>query len=222
MNSRPAARSSRRFADTLPATHSELPLGSRSMLRVGRRALLATAILALAAAGGALLALRLSGPPPSDLRDIQFPYAVGEEEGMPVVEIFYATNRLPTEAAGCFGESPAPALSYGRARLRIPAGFRIEDDQPPDIPRGAIDEHRISVVSVEPLDEPVFFEAIQTRLTAGAAAANLVVQGIRNSFDSALRQAAALGRWSRSHAPCLSARARRRPARGSAHPCRRR
>jgi esterase/lipase superfamily enzyme len=158
---------------------------------VVRRTVLATVALLIAAAGGAWLALRFSDPPAGNLRDVQFPYAVGEETGMPVVEIFYVTNRQPATAPGQFGDAPAPILRYGRARLRIPAGFRIDDAQIPELPRGVIDERRISVLSVEPLDEPAFFAAIQERLAAGAVAVNLAVQGIHNSFDSTLRQAAA-------------------------------
>lgn len=138
-----------------------------------------------------MLALRLSGPPLSNLRDVQFPYAVGEEADMPVVEVFYVTNRQPADAPDRFGDTPAPSMRYGRARLRIPARFRIENDQTPDLPRGAIDERRVSVLSVEPLEEPAFFAAIRERLAAGAAAVNLIVHGIHNSFDSTLRQAAA-------------------------------
>jgi esterase/lipase superfamily enzyme len=161
------------------------------VLRAVRYALLAVAALLLAAAGGAVLALRLSLPPPSNLRNVQFPFAVGEETGMPVVELFYATNRQPATVPGRFGDAPAPVLRYGRAHLRIPAGFRIDDAQIPELPRGVIDERRISVLSVEPLDEPTFFAAIRERLAAGAVAVNLAVQGIHNSFDSTLRQAAA-------------------------------
>jgi esterase/lipase superfamily enzyme len=132
----------------------------------------------------------LATSPRFDLSQIEFPRALREENNMPVVEIFFATNR-ETESGGAeFSQEAAESLSYGIAEVRIPERFRLTDVQRPEIPRGISDSERARILRVRPLTEADFQKTLRERLVESASVrATLFVHGIQNSFDSTIRQA---------------------------------
>jgi esterase/lipase superfamily enzyme len=134
-----------------------------------------------------------SSAPRFDLRQIEFARAVREVGDMPVVEIFFATNRQADSCGTHFSGEAAMTLSYGVAEVRIPERFRLTDVQRPEIPRGESASVSASILSVRPLAAAEFHRLLHDSMSrTGSAQATLFVHGIQNSFDSALRQAGAL------------------------------
>jgi esterase/lipase superfamily enzyme len=135
----------------------------------------------------------LSTPPRFDLSQIEFPQALREEKDMPVIEVFFATNRAPLAGGMEFSDAACETLSYGIAEVRIPEKFRMADVQRPEIPRGHCDEFLASILRVLPLTAEEFQKRLRARLqSTGSTQATLFVHGIQNTFDSAVRQAGAL------------------------------
>ncbi|MEX1044746.1 MAG: alpha/beta hydrolase [Chthoniobacterales bacterium] len=137
----------------------------------------------------------MTNPPRFDLRQIAFPHSVREYHDMPVIEVFFVTNRaeLPGGQGGDFSNSSGEALAYGVAEVRIPAKFRMTDVQRPEIARGVVDDWSAAVLGVDTLTPAEFHSRLQARLAAcGSANATLFVHGIQHSFDSAVRYGGAL------------------------------
>lgn len=112
---------------------------------------------------------------------------------MPVVEVFFATNRRALPSGMEFSSDPLEALSYGIAEVRIPESFRMTDVQRPEIPRGTPDTNHACILAVRPLSAEEFHKILHQRLAATQSPrATLFVHGIQNSFDSAVRQAGTL------------------------------
>ena len=112
---------------------------------------------------------------------------------MPVVEVFFATNRSALPDGAEFSGDPSDSLNYGIAEVRIPESFRMTDVQRPEIPRGTPDSKYASILAVRPLTAEEFHTILHARLAAtNSARATLFVHGIQNSFDSAVRQAGTL------------------------------
>lgn len=158
------------------------------------KGLLFLAILGLAALAGAKFNSYLTSPPVADLSDMKFKFWPHEESSMPVVEVFYVTNRRPvTGRQDEFSDQSEDSLSYGTAEVRMPASLTIGDGQKPEIPRKVIDDRHAVILSVRPLSEPDFLAALAKRLSETASPLfNLWVHGIDHSFDSAVRQAGTL------------------------------
>jgi len=152
------------------------------------------AVLALAAFAGAKINEYLTTPPLADLSDVKFRFWDHEDSGMPVVDVFYITNRRPLAGRSDeFSEERDDSLSYGTAKVRMPANIRIGDGQKPEIPRGILHNRHAAILAVTPLSEADFFAALSARLIATHSQLfNLLVHGIDHSFDSAVRQAASL------------------------------
>ncbi len=153
------------------------------------------AALLLAVAAGFFLGDFMHRPPSFDLREIEFPRAVREQDDMPVIEVWFVTNRRPLEKApnARFADEPDDQLYYGRAEVRIPATYVIGDVQRPGMSRATIDEQRVSVEKVEIMTEPEFRALVAQRMAGNEHdGATLFVHGINHGFDSAVRQAGAL------------------------------
>ena len=161
---------------------------------VGLKKILRAAVVAILLFGlGFAVSEWLGTPPRFDLSQIEFPHAPREVNNMPVLEIFFATNRAPVEGGGDFSSEAAKSLSYGIAEVRIPEQFRMTDVQRPEIPRGLSDPVRASILAVRPLTAVEFQKKLRERLTqSGETRATLFVHGIQNTFDSAVRQAGTL------------------------------
>lgn len=155
---------------------------------------LRTALLALLLFGlGFGLSEWLATSPSFDLSQIEFPRALREENNMPVVEIFFATNRTPVPGGAEFSSEAADSLSYGIAEVRIPERFRLTDVQRPEISRGFSDPDRACILRVQKITAAEFQKKLQERLVeSGSTRATLFVHGIQNTFDSTIRQAGTL------------------------------
>lgn len=135
----------------------------------------------------------MATPPRFDLSQIEFSHALREEKDMPVVEVFFATNRSALPGGTEFSNKSSEALSYGIAEVRIPENFRMTDVQRPEISRGTPDLNRACILAVRPLSAEAFQKILHERLAATKSPrATLFVHGIQNSFDSAVRQAGTL------------------------------
>lgn len=161
------------------------------------RGFLKMALFGLAcAAAGYGVALFLRVPPAFDLSQIEFPRAVREEQGMPVVQVFFATNRalLPGSVPPAFTDGCAKEMVYGVAGVRIPETYTVVDVQRPDTPRGEIDPERARILEIQTMGEAEFSKRLRGAAAAGAGVERplLFVHGIQNSLDSALRQAGTL------------------------------
>ena len=108
-------------------------------------------VLLITAVAGFGVSEALQRPPTFHLSGIEFPYALRQNHGMPVVEVLFVTNRKPVPGRndGIFGNEQDDTLHYGRAEVRIPARHTISDTQDPDIPRGLIDEAHATLLKVE-------------------------------------------------------------------------
>ena len=111
---------------------------------------------------------------------------------MPVVEIFFVTNRASLNRVE-FSEETADSLAYGIAEVRIPERFRLSDVRRPEIPRGISEQTLACILAARPLTAGDFHKTLHSRLaSSGSPRATLFVHGIQNSFDSAVRQAGTL------------------------------
>ena len=161
----------------------------KSLAKILRCMLPAILLLAL----GYGIAEWMATPPRFDLSQIEFSHALREEKDMPVVEVFFATNRSALPDGAEFSGDPSDSLNYGIAEVRIPESFRMTDVQRPEIPRGTPDSKYASIFAVRPLTAEEFHTILHARLAAtNSARATLFVHGIQNSFDSAVRQAGTL------------------------------
>lgn len=161
----------------------------KRLAKILRRMLPAILLLAL----GYGIAEWMATPPRFDLSQIEFSHALREEKDMPVVEVFFATNRSALPDGAEFSGDPSDSLNYGIAEVRIPESFRMTDVQRPEIPRGTPDSKYASILAVRPLTAEEFHTILHARLAAtNSARATLFVHGIQNSFDSAVRQAGTL------------------------------
>ena len=135
----------------------------------------------------------MATPPRFDLSQIEFPRALREDHNMPVVEVFFATNRAALPGGLNFSNEPSDVLTYGIAEVRIPENFRLTDVQRPEISRQTSNPLHACILAVRPLPEGDFHKILHERLNAThSARATLFVHGIQNSFDSAVRQAGTL------------------------------
>lgn len=160
-----------------------------SLKKILRTAVVAALLFGL----GFALSEWLATSPRFDLSQIEFPRALREENNMPVLEIFFATNRARVEGGEEFSSKAAESLSYGIAEVRIPEHFRMTDVQRPEISRGFSDPDRACILRVRSLTAGEFQTKLRERLTqSGEARATLFVHGIQNTFDSAIRQAGTL------------------------------
>lgn len=127
----------------------------------------------------------LSTPPRFDLSQIEFPRALREDRNMPVLEVFFVTNRAALPGGLEFSDTPSNALSYG-----IAENFRLTDVQRPELLRHTFDSLHACILAVRPLAAGDFHKLLHERLQATKSTrATLFVHGIQNSFDSAVRQA---------------------------------
>lgn len=158
------------------------------------RAFLYLTMLALAGLGGAKVHQYLTTPPTPDLSDVKFRFWDKEVSEMPVVEVFYVTNRQPVAGhVDEFSRKASESLSYGKAEVRMPASLRIGDGQTPEIARKMISDRHAVILEVKPLTEAEFFAELSARLSETQSQLfNLLIHGIDHSFDSAVRQAATL------------------------------
>ena len=153
------------------------------------RALLAMLLIAL----GYWVAEWMATPPRFDLSHIEFPRALREERDMPVVEVFFVTNRTALPGGMEFSDKSSETPAYGIAEVRIPENFRLTDVQRPEIARGAPDSNLACILSARSLSAEEFHKILHERLAAtNSARATFFVHGIQNSFDSAARQAGTL------------------------------
>lgn len=160
----------------------------------------------LAAVAGFFASEYLHRPPAFDLRAIEYRGALRESGDMPVLEVFFATNRNPCgeNNAPDFGSDLHDTLHFGRAEIRIPSAFRIGDTQRPDLPRATTDEDYATVEKVEMLSESGFRALLAERMAGQEyAGARIFVPGLNHSFDSGLRQAAALQFGLNLHQPMI-------------------
>ena len=135
----------------------------------------------------------MATPPRFDLSQIEFPRALREEQNMPVVEVFFVTNRLAVPSGLEFSGERSDTLTYGIAEVRIPENFRLTDVQRPEILRQNSDSLHACILAVRPLLAEDFHKILHERLEAtNSVHATLFVHGIQNSFDSAVRQAGTL------------------------------
>lgn len=158
------------------------------------KGLLLLVVMVLAALAGAAIHAFLTNPPTADLSDARFQFWPREDADMPVVEVFYVTNRRPLpDRPDEFSDEQGDSLSYGKATIRMPASLRIGDGQKPEIPRNVIDNRHAVIVSLRPLSEADFLAALADRMRdSGSQLFNLFVHGIDHSFDSAVRQGGVL------------------------------
>ena len=100
------------------------------------RRLIGLGVLLITAVAGFGVSEALHRPPTFNLSGIEFPYALHQSHGMPVIEVLFVTNRrpLPGRNDGVFGNERDDTLHYGRAEVRIPTSHTIADVQRPDIP----------------------------------------------------------------------------------------
>jgi len=164
------------------------------MNRLVFRGLIGAVMLLAAALLGAWAAVHFYRTPLCDLRGISFPYAVAEKDGMPVVKVFFVTNRKQESAEkAAFGDTQGDALVYGTAQVRIPPGLNIGDVQKPEIPRAENDGQLATIERVDVLSEKEFYADLSKWIEdTGAKMVNLLVHGVNHSFDSSIRQAGAL------------------------------
>jgi len=161
----------------------------KRLAKILRRTLPVLLLLAL----GYGIAEWMATPPQFDLSQIEFSHALREEANMPVVEVFFATNRSALASGVEFSNKPSEALNFGIAEVRIPESFRMTDVQRPEIPRGNADSNHACILAVRPLSAGDFHKILHERLAAAKTQrATLFVHGIQNSFDSAVRQAGTL------------------------------
>jgi esterase/lipase superfamily enzyme len=161
----------------------------KQLAKIFRRLLFAILLFAL----GYWVAEWLATPPRFDLSQIAFSHALREEKDMPVVEVFFVTNRAALPGGQEFSQESSEALAYGIAEVRIPENFRLADVQRPEISRQKLDSLHACILAVHPLSADAFHQALHERLKAtNSARATLFVHGIQNSFDSAVRQAGTL------------------------------
>jgi len=152
-------------------------------------------MLLITAVAGFGVSEALQRPPTFNLSGIEFPYALRQNHGMPVVEVLFVTNRkpLPGRNDGMFGNEQDDTLHYGRAEVRIPASHTISDSQDPDIPRGLIDEAHATILKVDLMSESSFQSNLKRRMAGHEKdGATVFVHGINNSFDSAVREGGSL------------------------------
>lgn len=143
---------------------------------------------------GAKVALYITTTPECNLSDIEFAYAVGQEERMPIVEVFFVTSRkLLSEQDVTFADEDGERLYFGVAKVRIPAGLRIGDIQVPEIARHQVDEQHATISELKLLSEDEFYGVLSHRLQgSNAKSINLLVHGVNHTFDSSVRQAGTL------------------------------
>jgi len=150
----------------------------------------------LLAAGllGAWVALSFFQEPRCDLSEIHFSYAAYEKDDMPVVKIYFATNReVKSAEQATFEDIPASGLVFGTAEVRIPTGFQIGDMQTPEIPRAVNNPLLATIERVTLLSEADFYADLSERLAQiNAKMVNLLVHGMNHTFDSSIRQGGAL------------------------------
>jgi hypothetical protein len=101
----------------------------KQLAKIFRRLLFAILLFAL----GYWVAEWLATPPRFDLSQIAFSHALREEKDMPVVEVFFVTNRAALPGGQEFSQESSEALAYGIAEVRIPENFRLADVQRPEI-----------------------------------------------------------------------------------------
>ncbi|MFZ4682519.1 MAG: alpha/beta hydrolase, partial [Terrimicrobiaceae bacterium] len=143
---------------------------------------------------GAKINQFLTNPPLADLSEIKFRFSRKEESAMPVVDVFFVTNRRPVAGrSGEFENGAGGSLSYGIAQIRMPAQLRVGDIQMPDIPRKIIDNQHAVILDVSVLTPEKFRAELSDRLTRlNSRTFDLFIHGINHSFDSAVRQAGTL------------------------------
>jgi esterase/lipase superfamily enzyme len=159
------------------------------------RRLIGLGVLLITAVAGFGVSEALHRPPTFNLSGIEFPYALHQSHGMPVIEVLFVTNRrpLPGRNDGVFGNERDDTLHYGRAEVRIPTSHTIADVQRPDIPRGLIDEDQATLLTINLMSESSFRSHLKRRMAGHENdGATLFVHGINNSFDSAVREGGSL------------------------------
>ena len=161
----------------------------KRLVKIFRHLLVALVLFAF----GYWVAEWLATPPRFDLSQIAFSHALREEQNMPVVEVFFVTNRTALPGGLEFSEESSETLAYGIAEVRIPENFRLSDVQRPEVLRRKLDSLYACILAVRPLSAEAFHQALHERLKASnSARATLFVHGIQNTFDSAVRQAGTL------------------------------
>ena len=161
----------------------------KRLAKILRRTFLASLLIAL----GYWVAEWMATPPRFDLSQIAFSHSLREEQNMPVVEVFFVTNRTALPGGLEFSEESSETLTYGIAEVRIPENFRLTDVQRPEVLRRNSDSLYACILAVRPLSAEAFHQALHERLKAtNSSRATLFVHGIQNTFDSAVRQAGTL------------------------------